>query len=81
VCNTTERSLVTRKRSIRCIMARPTTHSYDRRRTLGFDAERSPLSVHYAETAPRVTYFAFTAMKWYTMMVHIARAPRVLARE
>ncbi len=28
-----------------------------------------------------MTYLAFTAMKWYTTMVHMARAPRVLARE
>jgi len=28
-----------------------------------------------------VTYLAFTAIKWYRTTVHIARAPRVLARE
>jgi hypothetical protein len=28
-----------------------------------------------------VTYLAFTAIKWYTTTVHMARAPRVLARE
>ena len=31
--------------------------------------------------ALRVTYLAFTAIKWYTTMVHMAREPRVLARE
>ena len=30
---------------------------------------------------PRVTYLAFTAMKWYTTTVHMARAPSALARE
>jgi hypothetical protein len=29
----------------------------------------------------RVTYLAFTAIKWYTTMVHMASEPRVLARE
>jgi len=29
----------------------------------------------------RVTYLAFTAMKWYNTMVHMARTPRALARE
>jgi hypothetical protein len=28
-----------------------------------------------------VTYLAFTAIKWYTTMVHMAREPSVLARE
>ena len=29
----------------------------------------------------RVTYLAFTAIKWYMTMVHMAREPSVLARE
>jgi hypothetical protein len=33
-----------------------------------------------AVVALRVTYLAFTAIKWYTTMVHMAREPRVLAR-